>query len=264
MSRSAADATRFTPTGPYASSKSSVTNSTTSRWAGAGATSSNAPRPGSGDVPRESPKQKVERLRAEARASRYAKTFTPMDRFMANGRIWADRAHRVTVYTLIAASGVAAVLTVYSATSLLLYNRRQRQLWIDRELEKLLEARKAYVAGNATPEQLKVLEQDKLAEEENKRREELKKEKLFYKGKEWLFGGLKSEEGTTNTGVKGNDEIANTKPSVLEAVNAKRAETGAPFEQGPSTGVGQVQLNQKAGEGSTEPKRSWTSWITGR
>ncbi|OAX80707.1 hypothetical protein ACJ72_04960 [Emergomyces africanus] len=264
MPRSAADATRFTATGPYASSKPSLANSGLSKWAGAGNISSNTT--GSSTGPKgakhETPKQKVERLRVEARAARYAKAFTPMDRLMSKGRIWADRAHKVTVYTLIAASGIAAALTIYSATSLILYNRRQRQLWIDRELQKLLDARKAYVAGNPTPDQLRLLEKEKAAEEEKRQKEELKKQTMYYKGKEWLFGGLKSEHVASGE-LKGGDEISNGRPSVLEAVNAQRAGNSAPFKQGPIPG-GTDQLEQKVDEGLDEPKKGWTSWITGR
>ncbi|EEH44099.1 uncharacterized protein PADG_00388 [Paracoccidioides brasiliensis Pb18] len=264
MSRSAADATRFTATGPYAYSKPAATSSPSSRWAGAGNGPSNTARlnPNPEGAKRETPKQKVERLRAEARAARYAKTFTPLDRLMMKGRIWADRAHKITVYTLIAASGIAAALTVYSATSLIIYNRRQRQLWIDKELQKLLDARKAYIAGNPTPDQLRLLEQEKLAEEEVRRKEELKKESLFNKGKEWLFGGLKMEDGA-NGDLKGSDEIPTAKPSILEVVNAKRTENGPSFEQGPIPG-GLGQMDQKTDGGPNEPKRSWVSWITGR
>ncbi|OJD23899.1 hypothetical protein ACJ73_04747 [Blastomyces percursus] len=261
MSRSAADATRFTATGPYASSKPSVANSGTSRPMGAGSGSSATTGSGSGGK-QETPKQKVERLRAQARAARYAKAFTPMDRVMSKGRVWADRAHKVTVYTLITASGLAAALTIYSATSLILYNRRQKQLWIDKELDKLLEAKKAYVAGNPTAEQLKLLEQEKQAEAEKRQKEELKKQTMFYKGKEWLFGGLKNEDGTSAE-LKGNDEIANARPSVLEAVNASRVENAAHFEQGPNPG-GPGQLEPKVDEASNEQKKGWTSWVTGR
>ncbi|PGH05687.1 hypothetical protein GX51_02847 [Blastomyces parvus] len=261
MSRSAADATRFTATGPYASSKPSVANSGTPRWAGAGSSSSTVAGSGHGGK-QETPKQKVERLRAEARAARYAKAFTPMDRVMSRGRIWADRAHKLTVYTLITASGLAAALTIYSATSLIMYNRRQKQLWIDKELDRLLEAKKAYVAGNPTEEHLKLLEQEKQAEAEKRHKEELKKQTMFYKGKEWLFGGLKNEDGTSAE-FKSNDEVANARPNVLEAVNASRVENAVSFEQGPNPG-GPSQLEPKVDEESNEPKKGWTSWITGR
>lgn len=115
MSRSAADATRFTATGPYASSKSGrnpqwpgskakSSPSTSSSAAGAGAGASSQPSRG---PPGETPKQKVERLRAEARRARIEKSSSPTDRFLARGRVWADRAHKVTIYSLIAASGMA-------------------------------------------------------------------------------------------------------------------------------------------------------------
>ncbi|OJD15118.1 hypothetical protein AJ78_04603 [Emergomyces pasteurianus Ep9510] len=262
MSRSAADATRFTATGPYASSKPPVATSGLSKWAGAGSRSTKVTgsSPGPKGAAQETPKQKVERLRAEARAARYAKAFTPMDRFMPKGRVWADRAHKVTVYTLIAASGIAAALTVYSATSLIIYNRRQRQLWIDRELQKLLDARKAYVAGNATPDQLRLLEQEKAADEEKRQKEELKKQSIYYKGKEWLFGGLKSEDVASAELKRG--DLPNARPSVVDAVNAHRAENGASFEQGNTSG-GPDQFEQKADKRLDEPKKGWTSWITG-
>ena len=48
--------------------------------------------------------------------------------------------------------GVAGILTIYSMSSLIIYNRRQRALWIDREVQGLLEAKQAYVAGAATQE----------------------------------------------------------------------------------------------------------------
>lgn len=156
--------------------------------------------------------------------------------------------------------GIAAALTIYSATSLIIYNRRQRQLWIDKELQKLLDARKAYVAGNPTPDQLLLLEKEKQAEEEKRLNEELKKQTMFYKGKAWLFGGLKNED-IPSAGFKGADEIADSRPSVLEAVNASRVDNAAPFERGPNPGG---QLEPKTHEGSNESKRSWTSWITGR
>lgn len=322
MSRSAADATRFTATGPYASSKTSIVNTGTSKWTGAKSSTSKTAGPFASPEgsKQETPKQKVERLRAEARAARYSKAFTPMDRIMSKGRIWADRAHKITVYTLITASGtvhflcpwsanlpvpklyrdftrigiweiefiildsllsfrcflflgivltrwfilwnlgIAAALTIYSATSLIIYNRRQRQLWIDKELQKLLDARKAYVAGNPTPDQLLLLEKEKQAEEEKRLNEELKKQTMFYKGKAWLFGGLKNED-SPSAGFKGADEIADSRPSVLEAVNANRVENAAPFERAPNPGG---QLEPKTHEGSNESKRSWTSWITGR
>ncbi|EEP76783.1 predicted protein [Uncinocarpus reesii 1704] len=215
MSRSAADATRFTATAPHAYSKSGST--TASRWSGAkvGSTQGGSSQPGSGGVPGETPKQKVERLRAEARAARIAKSSSPLDRFIGKGRVWADRLHRITVFSIIAAS----------ATSLISHNRRQKALWIDIELQKLLDAKKAYVAGNATLEQIQLLEKEKAADEEKRRRDELKRDTMFYKAKDWLFGGLKRDDAGESV-LSRQLETEAEQSKVLQAINAQAAEAG--------------------------------------
>lgn len=106
MSRSAADATRFTATGPYASAKIQSPTASSPSASSSSNPSTSSPGGSSSIPPNETPKQKVERLRAQARATRMAKNFSPLDRLIGTGRVWADRLHRVTVFTLIAASGV--------------------------------------------------------------------------------------------------------------------------------------------------------------
>ena len=114
MSRSAADATRFTATGPYASSKPNGTpyelpnfmktkESTTH-------TKAQAPQSGSDGKP-ETPKQKVERLRAQARAARMAQSSSGVDRWIEVGRRFANKAHKGMVYSLIVASGTCLSLS---------------------------------------------------------------------------------------------------------------------------------------------------------
>lgn len=115
MSRSAADATRFTATGPYVSSKApyqlpdslkqnkqSPPPATTSK-----ATSSipSSSQPSQSSPPGETPRQKVERLRAQARAARLAQSGNAFDRIIERGRRVANSAHKVMIYTLITASG---------------------------------------------------------------------------------------------------------------------------------------------------------------
>lgn len=55
----------------------------------------------------ETPRQKVERLRAQARAARVAQGSSRVDRVIDVGREVANRAHKVMVYSLIAASGIS-------------------------------------------------------------------------------------------------------------------------------------------------------------
>jgi hypothetical protein len=81
--RSVADATRFTPTGPHAFTPS--------------------PAAASG----ETPQQRVARLRDVARKVKAEKNAgTIMDRIVDRGRVWADRAHRITALGLIGATGM--------------------------------------------------------------------------------------------------------------------------------------------------------------
>ena len=139
MSRSAADATRFTSTGPYAQSKSSSSwrnsskipyklpdylipsekkksnnsgrseleknnntsnsNSNSSSYQGHG----QGQQRGGGQ---ESAREKVERLRAQARAARVAQSSSRIDRFITVGRGFANKAHKVAIYSLLGASGM--------------------------------------------------------------------------------------------------------------------------------------------------------------
>lgn len=113
MSRSAADATRFTATGPYANSKSGAPayklpgfmNKPNTNANNGSNPSQGSPSHGEGP-PGETPKQKVERLRAQARAQRMAQSNSGFDRLLSAGREVANKAHKVTVYSLIAASGM--------------------------------------------------------------------------------------------------------------------------------------------------------------
>lgn len=104
MSRSAADATRFTATGPYASSK---TGAFSVPGAGKPKGKKNAPPQLGPDGQPETPKEKVERLRAQARAAKKAQAAgSGADRWIESGRRFANKAHKGMVYSLIAASGM--------------------------------------------------------------------------------------------------------------------------------------------------------------
>jgi hypothetical protein len=158
---------------------------------------------------------------------------------------------------------VAGILTIYSITSLVIYNRRQKTLWIDRELQRLLDAKKAYVAGNPTTEQLELLEKEKAAEEAHRKKEELRKQTYFYKGKQFLFGGLSKDEGEgVGIGSEGRG-------GVLEAVNAKRLEdetaAAAAATERQQTFTPPAENLQTSGESvDSEGKKSWSNWILRR
>ncbi|CCX07848.1 Similar to hypothetical protein [Tuber melanosporum Mel28]; acc. no. XP_002836496 [Pyronema omphalodes CBS 100304] len=96
MPRSVADATRFTPTGPVAGTA-------------------------------ETPQQRVARLREaakKAKAEKMAGSF--MDQLVDKGRLWADRAHRITAIGLIGATFVCGAITVYAFTDMAIYNSKRK------------------------------------------------------------------------------------------------------------------------------------------
>ena len=96
MPRSATDATRFTSTTPHATAKPAASALNLPGR-------SNLP-PRKPGPPGETPQEKVKRLRAAADRARDAQVST-LDRFLVRGRVWADRAHRITTLTLIGATG---------------------------------------------------------------------------------------------------------------------------------------------------------------
>ncbi|KAB8255276.1 cytochrome oxidase c assembly-domain-containing protein [Aspergillus pseudonomiae] len=259
MSRSAADATRFTATGPYAHSKPGAAPYKLPGFM------ANAQSQGSGNGGRpETPKEKVERLRAQARAARMAQSTSRVDSLIDFGRRFANKAHKTMVYTLIAASGICGALTVYSMVSLTLYNRRQRALWIEKELKTLQDAKTAHASGTATPAQLELLKNEKIGEIYEQKKQEEKAQRPWAKFKRYLFDGLSSEEAAAK--VEGATE--NNKPGVLEALNAKAAEEAKAAVAAPAAAVQQPgQLDALAENAETAAKqtsKSWKSWLTGR
>ncbi|KAA8895351.1 hypothetical protein FN846DRAFT_970098 [Sphaerosporella brunnea] len=102
MPRTVADATRFTPTGPYAFTAGD----------GGGA---------------ETPQQRVARLRDAARKARAEKAAgSLLDRVLERGRVWADRAHRVTAVGLMAATVLCAGVTLYAVSDMVMFTRRKK------------------------------------------------------------------------------------------------------------------------------------------
>ena len=145
-------------------------------------------------------------------------------------------------------------------SSLIKHNRQQRALWIEREMQRVIDAKKAYVEGTATLEQLALLEQEKAGEEERRRKEELKKESYTYKARQWLFGGLKQEEATA-ADAAALETVNAERPRVLEALNAKRPEDST-TPQTPSSNAPLNEQTADAKQGGS--KWSWTGWASGR
>ena len=127
MSRSAIDATRFTATSPHAYSKPFAIRSSSAAASSTSSSShslppsflspvskknappsqkpSDTPSSSSPQKSAETPAQKVARLRAARFAAKYAEA--PLwDRIVIRGRFVADKAHHITVYSLMGLTGM--------------------------------------------------------------------------------------------------------------------------------------------------------------
>lgn len=161
--------------------------------------------------------------------------------------------------------GVCGVLTVYSIISLTLYNRRQKALWVENELKKLEDAKRAHASGTATPEQAEIVKNEMIGEIYKRKKEEQREQRPWNQVKRYLFGGLKTDESAPAASEAAAVSVDNqNKPGVLDALNAKAAED-AKLQNGQPQLPGQLDvLAENAENAAKETTRSWTSWLTGR
>ncbi|KAK3640727.1 hypothetical protein LTR22_016846 [Elasticomyces elasticus] len=281
MARSPSDATRFTATGPYAASSNSFASS--------------APRSGTatlsgtqidfGSAPAgETPQQKIQRLRAAASLARRGKEST-FDTVVRVGRVWADRAHRVTAVGLIGLTVVTACVATAGITDMLLHNRKRRNEWLAeqqaRTAKDTAEARRAMAIGSATEDQMLLINRQRAAEEAAEARKN--RPGMFKRATGWLFSDLSSEEqkggrlGAMAAGA--GSAVAAVTPtqrpegqkhdrSVLQAVEEKldaNRRQGEKVEEvlrprgGPLDRQAQLVVDTAAGS-----SRSWMDWVTRR
>ncbi|KAF9771952.1 hypothetical protein IL306_010376 [Fusarium sp. DS 682] len=145
--RSVKDATRFTSTIPHATSK----------------TAQRTPR-----IPGETPEQRVRRLRQAHLAAQNAQV-SKTDRIIDASRKFFDVAHRWTVGSIVVFTAVAGVVSIYSVWDMVQYNRARRAEWIEAqkrlEADELAMARLAYIKGEATEDQILLVEEANQAAE---------------------------------------------------------------------------------------------------
>ncbi|KAI9778875.1 MAG: hypothetical protein M1839_007838 [Geoglossum umbratile] len=79
--------------------------------------------------PRETPQEKVARLKAAARKAK-AGNISAFDRVLIRGRIWADRAHRVVTLSLVGLTAISAIYSTVAITDMILYNRRKTREYL--------------------------------------------------------------------------------------------------------------------------------------
>ncbi|CAK3817013.1 hypothetical protein SEPMUDRAFT_164801 [Lecanosticta acicola] len=286
MPRSPSDATRFTSTGPYVSTKPSgsatnfAANPTTAPPFSA-AVPNAANQINFGQAPQgETPQQKIARLRAAAAAAKRGKEST-FDKSVRIGRVWADRAHRVTAYSLIGLTVVSAAVATAGITDMLLHNRRRRNEWLaEKKAESAREltvAKEAATKGAATEDQILLINRERAAEEAA----EAKKNRpgMIKRASSWLFSGLQKEEqkggrlGTTTAVAEAQNKSSEITwtgqgKGVLQAVEDKvdshrRQGETVPELISPSGGPLDREAQVVAND-VWKATRSWTSWVTGR
>ena len=147
--------------------------------------------------------------------------------------------------------------------SLTLYNRRQKALWMEKEIETLNQARIAQANGSATEEQLELIKKEEIGDIYKRKRDEEKAQRPWAKAKAMLFGKMNAED----TGLSGAPTAASSateSSSIIDAVEAKKAfesaatKTGAPMP-------GQLDvMAENAEQAAKEKSKGWFSWATGR
>ena len=105
-------------------------------------------------------------------------------------------------------TGIATVISVWGLGSLITHNRRQKRAWIEREMQRLADAQTAFLRGEATAEQLYLLEQERAGEEITKKTAVEKRRRK----EAGMWGRLKETVGITS-GDMGR-EREQPKPSV--------------------------------------------------
>ncbi|KAL9135357.1 MAG: hypothetical protein Q9175_003447 [Cornicularia normoerica] len=223
MSRSAAEATRFTATSPHAYAKPSPIRASPSTYS-----ASSTPRPSpiarldrnartppspidpkkyvqGSAPPAETAAEKVARLRQARLREREAQMST-WDKIVIRGRVWADRAHRITVYTLLGSTVVIVIVAGFSLTDMIVHNRRKRAAFFAEQhaiySQRLIEAIETEISGMPLDEdQTLILNRERIrvqAEEAAKERTWRKRIKGFF------IGDLKHDE----EGGESGEEVA--------------------------------------------------------
>nr|POF04053.1 hypothetical protein CFP56_21809 [Quercus suber] len=291
MPRSPSEATRFTATGPYVSTKPQTATTPTSFSSNpATSFSGNTPSSSAGSqlnigaaAPRgETPQQKIARLRAAAQATKRGQE-SAGDKVIRIGRVWADRAHRVTAIGLIGLTVVSGAVATAGITDMLIHNRRRRNEWLAEQKAKhayqLAEARDAQARGSASEDQILLLNRERAADEaaEAKR----SRPGMIKNTTNWLFGGLEKEEtrggrlgaaaapaATTDESVPALLPFSPSEEATPDAYNAVEEKIDEQRRQserklgtigGPLDQQAQLLLNN-----ASSASKSWLDWLGAR
>jgi hypothetical protein len=267
MPRSPSEATRFTSNGPP--------NAAPTTTIGSQIDFGQAP-------PNETPQQKISRLRTAAANAKRGKE-TVGDTAVRVGRVWADRAHKFTAFSLIGLTVVAGVVATAGITDMLMHNRRRRNEWLAEKTAQsaaeLLEARKAQNTGQITEDQMLVINRARVREaaEAEKKNEP----GMFKRAGSFLFGGLEKEEQkggklgaaaakaeeemhSLKEKVMGQEESGSVFKAVEQKLDSHRREGEKVLEVVKPMGGPLDRQAQSAANAVSGNENGWFSWLTGR
>ncbi|KAK2602019.1 hypothetical protein QQS21_004445 [Conoideocrella luteorostrata] len=278
--RSVKDATRFTSTIPHATSK---TAGPTGGRAAASAAPKLSPR-----IPGETPEQRIRRLRQAHVAAQKAQ-ISRTDRVIDASRRFLDVAHRWTVGGIVVFTAVAGVVSVYSVWDMLQYNRARRAEWLEAqrklEADSLAAARIAYLKGDATEEQILLVEEaNREAQEKGiklppllsppehrthfeehvkptfSRAEDIEKKKQEGKGVMGVVSGLFGGSKTVEVSAPTSQETA-LEGGVVQSIESKARDAWKTEKQNQINGGSLDQLGLETGSSVQSPaKRGWWPW----
>ena len=153
------------------------------------------------------------------------------------------------------------------------YTRRQKRAWVERELDRLDEARRAFLRGDADAEQLHILELERAGDEmlETAKREKDRKrrESWWEKGKGLVGLPSQQEEGEIVDKVKVAEVDVQVEDQarygavgkVRENVELVLEDKQVPLPGGPLDGSARRATNSIAGGVSGKTgKGGWLSW----
>ncbi|MCJ1415287.1 hypothetical protein MMC32_001619 [Xylographa parallela] len=299
MSRSAADATRFTATSPHAYSKPSALRSAASN------TFSPSSYPRTHPLPRnakqqsptlggpaakpplsETAAQKVARLRA-AHAMQKEAQISTWDRVVVRGRVIADAAHRFTALGLIGLTVLAGGVATFALGDMIVYNRRKRKSFFAEQHmlleQRLAEARQAAANGTADDDQMLLINRERAADEAEEARKARKGPLSIFTG---LFStkGLKEEDNGSGLDLLGEEGLRKMgeessiiqpagetriqdqevpRVSISHDVEEKRQEGEQKLIDVKAKGGPLDQIAEQA-TAAAESKGGWTSWVTSK
>jgi hypothetical protein len=183
--------------------------------------------------------------------------------------------------------GIATVISLYGLGSLIIHSRRQKRAWIEREMQRLTDARAAFLRGEATSEQLHLLEQERAGEEMAKKAAMEKRRKkeagVWGRLKEVVgissgdMGREKEQPGQSTQGgerllEEGGVEDAALTPAVAGGGNVmhtvidnrREGETQVEAQAGIRGGPLDVLAGNVASAVTPKSHADWLSWVRGR